>query len=148
MIGVSFPKQKIFVNCSHLSITLDIRCVIACSAAKSIGGSREKVQKCNEESIGFTHECALCWTEDEHCARNNCFFIFLQSIFTNQVNNFNVGPDDITAATCDEALCGPKFVPCSGATRRRMNIISDISRPISQQCGVADGDWSKIFGNP
>jgi len=115
---------------------------------KSILGSRDEVQQCNEDSIGFTEECALCWTVDEYCARDNCMFIFLQSVFTNQVNNFDVGPDDITSATCDEALCGPGFVPCSGATRRRMNIISDIPRPISQQCDVAVEDWSMVFDHP
>lgn len=115
---------------------------------KSILGTREDVQTCNEDTIGFTEECSLCWTNDEYCARDNCMFIFLQSLFTNQVNNFQVGPDDITSATCDEALCGPRFVPCSGATRRRMNIISDISRPTSQQCGVASEDWSIVFDFP
>ena len=118
------------------------------SVTKSILGSREEVQQCNEDSIGFTEECSLCWTVDEYCARDNCIFIFLQSVFTNQVNNFDVGPDDITSATCDEALCGPGFVPCSGATRRRMNIISDIPRPISQQCDVAVEDWSTVFEHP
>ena len=119
--------------------------VYARSGAKSILGSREDVQTCNENKIGFTEECSVCWTDDQYCVRNNCVFIFLQSVFTNQVNNFEVGPDDITTATCDEALCGPEFVPCVGATRRRMNIISDIARPTSQQCRVASEDWSVIF---
>jgi len=119
--------------------------VRARSVKKSIFGYREEVQTCNEGTIGFTEECSLCWTDDEYCARDNCMFIYLQSIYTNQVNNFRVGPEDITSATCDEALCGPEFVPCSGATRRRMNIISDIPRPTSQQCEVASADWSVIF---
>lgn len=113
---------------------------------QSIMGSSEETQTCNEDTIGFTEECAMCWTDDELCARDNCMFIFLQAfLFTNEVTNYNVGPDDITSATCDEALCGPAFVPCSGATRRRMNIVSDIPRPTSQQCGVATEDWSAIF---
>jgi hypothetical protein len=66
----------------------------------------------------------------------------------NQVGNFNVGPDDITTATCDEALCGPEFLPCSGATRRRMQIVSDIPRPESQQCTVANENWSMVFNHP
>ena len=109
------------------------------------GGSFEDVQDCNENKIGFTEECSMCWTTDEMCAKDNCFFIFLLSVFTNQVNNYNVGHDDITSATCDEALCGPEFVPCSGATRRRMNIESDIPRPASQQCNVVQEDWSVVF---
>ena len=121
---------------------------IAHSVTKSFLGSREVVQECNEKSIGFTEECSMCWTVDEYCARNNCMFIFLQSVFTNQVNNFNVGPVDITSATCDEALCGPGFVPCSRATRRRMNIVSDIPRPVSQQCRVVNENWSLVFDHP
>jgi hypothetical protein len=115
---------------------------------RSFFGSVEDVQECNEESIGFTEECSTCWTVDELCARDNCSFIYLQSVFTNQVQNYNVGPNDITSATCDEALCGPEFVPCVGATRRRMNIVSDIPRPISQQCHVASEDWSTVFDHP
>ena len=120
-----------------------------CSGKQSLfGGTFEDVQECNEELIGFTEDCAWCWAEDELCAKTRCVFIFLQSLFINQVSNFNVNQDDVTTATCDEALCGPEFVRCSGATRRRMNIVSDISRPIDQQCYVATEDWSDIFDSP
>ena len=44
-----------------------------------------------------------------------------------------VSIQDITMATIDEALSGPTFVPEVGATRRRMNIISDIKRPEKQR---------------
>lgn len=108
----------------------------------------EDVQACNEDEIGFSEECATCWTKDELCAKTSCVFIFLQSVILNQVSNFNVELGDITTATCDEALCGPEFVPCSGATRRRMNIISDIPRPVDQQCTVAQGNWTEIFNHP
>ncbi|VEU43948.1 unnamed protein product [Pseudo-nitzschia multistriata] len=111
----------------------------------SILGSVEDVQECNEELIGFTPECAACWTTDELCARDNCFWIFLQATTTNAETDFRVGVDDITAASCDEAMCGPDFAPCVGAIRRRMNIKSDIERPISQQCTPVQEDWSAIF---
>jgi hypothetical protein len=42
-------------------------------------------------------------------SENNCFWIFLQSVFINAVSDFRVGPDDVTSATCDEALCGVRF---------------------------------------
>jgi hypothetical protein len=48
----------------------------------------------------------------------------------------------------DEAICGPEFVPCSGATRRRMNIKSDIERPLYQQCIHQDANWTVIFNHP
>ena len=44
-----------------------------------------------------------------------------------------VSIQDITMATIDEALSGPTFVPEVGATRRRMNIMSDIKRPANQR---------------
>lgn len=106
------------------------------------------MQDCNEELIGFSEECARCWTVDQLCAKKNCVFIYLQSLLVNEVSNFNVDPDDISTATCDEALCGPEFVPCSGTNRRRMNIVSDIARPKDQQCTVANENWSSVFNFP
>lgn len=66
---------------------------------------------------------------------------------TNNVANFAVGADDITSASCEEAHCEVgQFVPCSGATRRRMNITSSISRPGDQQCAIVDvKDWGDLF---
>lgn len=65
----------------------------------------------------------------------------------NNVGNFAVGPNDITSASCEEAHCEVgQFVPCSGATRRRMNITSSIARPGEQQCGIVDvKDWEDLF---
>ncbi|KAG7372911.1 hypothetical protein IV203_033635 [Nitzschia inconspicua] len=118
-------------------------------AQKSLLGGVDAVQACNEaEPLGFTPGCAECWTVDELCAKKNCFWIFLQSTLINAVSDYRVQPNDITSATCDEAMCGPEFVPCSGATRRRMNIKSDIKRPLYQQCIYQDADWSVIFNHP
>jgi hypothetical protein len=117
-------------------------------AKKSLFGGIDAVHACNRDVIGFTDDCAMCWTVDELCAKKNCVFIFLQGVIINKLANFNVGPDEITSATCDEAICGPVFVPCVGATRRRMGIISDISRPKYQHCDIADRDWQKVFNYP
>jgi hypothetical protein len=64
----------------------------------------------------------------------------------NTFSNFQVGPETITSATCEEAMCELDFVPCSGANRRRMNITSTIVRPGDQRCGIVDVDWEEIFG--
>eukprot|EP00980_Cylindrotheca_fusiformis_P005465 scaffold1169_cov120-Cylindrotheca_fusiformis.AAC.15 len=117
-------------------------------AKKSLFGGEDAVFKCNNEDIGFTDDCAMCWTVDELCAKKNCVFIFLQGVMINKLTSFEVGPNEITSATCDEAMCGPEFVPCSGATRRRMNIVSTIARPIEQQCTIIDQDWATIFDHP
>lgn len=117
-------------------------------AQKSMFGGEEAVTQCNEDSIGFTRECSECWTYDEINTKNSCFWIYLQSVFIDAVADFSVGFNDITSATCDEALSGPVFVPCSGATRRRMNIVSDIPRPKYQQCHVAQHNWTVVFNHP
>lgn len=117
-------------------------------AKKSLIYGRDAVQNClKEEPIGFTDQCATCWTEDILCARSHCAFIFLQSNMINTVSNFQVSEDTITAATCEEAMCELEFVPCSGANRRRMNITSSIARPGRQLCDIVDVDWSVIFGD-
>ena len=117
-------------------------------AKKSLVFGRDAVHECLMEApIGFSDECATCWTKDIMCARSNCAFIFLQSNMINTVSNFQVGEDTITAATCEEAMCELEFVPCSGANRRRMNITSMIARPGQQQCGIVGvEDWGEIFG--
>lgn len=76
--------------------------------------------------------------------------IYLQSLMTNTVSNFQVKEDTITSAACEEAHCkagNPRaFALCSGAiTRRRMNVTSTIQRPGSQHCGVVDVDWVTLF---
>jgi len=50
-------------------------------------------------------------------------------------------------ATIDESISGPVFVPEVGATRRRMNIVSDIRRPDYQQCTVATQNWTEVFND-
>ena len=39
------------------------------------------------------------------------------------------------------------FVPCVGANRRRMNILSDIVRPNDQLCTIVQFDWAEFFGD-
>jgi len=116
-------------------------------AMRGLFGGEDEITACIEEpAIGFTGQCALCWTEDIVCTKKHCSFIFLQSQITNSVGNFAVGPDDITSATCEEAHCEVgAFVPCVGATRRRMNIISSIPRPVEEQCRIVDVDWAELF---
>jgi hypothetical protein len=140
-------------NWNDLSIQWTTRTYLAeitkACAQKSLFGDREDVKQCNmDPPVGFTEGCAECWTVDELCAKDNCFWIFLQSSLINAVSDYRVQLNDITSATCDEALCGPEFVPCSGATRRRMNIKSDIERPLYQQCIYQDADWKTIFNHP
>eukprot|EP00579_Thalassiosira_antarctica_P019928 CAMPEP_0201976280 /NCGR_PEP_ID=MMETSP0904-20121228/56709_1 /ASSEMBLY_ACC=CAM_ASM_000553 /TAXON_ID=420261 /ORGANISM="Thalassiosira antarctica, Strain CCMP982" /LENGTH=218 /DNA_ID=CAMNT_0048527313 /DNA_START=214 /DNA_END=867 /DNA_ORIENTATION=+ len=112
---------------------------------KTMGGGIDGLQKCLETDIGWTEECARCWAEDIFCTKNFCTFIYLQSLMTNQLGNFKVSPDAITSTTCEEAHCEAGdgyFVQCSGSNRRRMNIVSGIARPDTEQCQIVDvDDW-------
>jgi hypothetical protein len=105
--------------------------------------------------IEFLDGCANCWTRDILCTKKYCAFIFLQSQLIDTVGNFNVKEGTITSAVCEEAHCeledGPGsgrmgFVECSGATRRRMDIVSSIERPEWQQCLIVDVNYTELFG--
>ena len=42
---------------------------------------------------------------------------------------------------CDEKLCGPAFIQCAGANRRRLGIESDIKRDVTlEQCQLVDNE--------
>jgi hypothetical protein len=119
-------------------------------AKKSLFGAADSVTRCLEQPpVGFQGQCAVCWTEDILCTKKYCSLIYIQSLIINTMANFQVGPDTITSATCEEAHCEAgnpgDFVYCSGATRRRMNVTSSIDRPGAQQCGIVDVDWEEIF---
>ena len=118
-------------------------------AKKLIFGGYEKSLQCHLDTIGFDIPCSDCWVEVEQCAIEKCAYIQMQAWIINNLGNFEVGPDMVTAAMCEEANCEVYFVPCSGANRRRMNIVSDIARPGTQQCPlVPDGNvkWLGLFG--
>jgi hypothetical protein len=100
----------------------------------------------NKKPILFLGECAECWTTDILCTKGNCTFIFLQSTMINRVGDFEVGPNTVTSAACEEAFCeAGQFVPCSGATRRMMNVTSSIARPGAQRCSIVDVVWEDLF---
>jgi hypothetical protein len=45
---------------------------------------------------------------------------------------------------CDENICGPAFVQCAGANRRRQGIRSDIRREDDKElCRLVQMDWSR-----
>jgi hypothetical protein len=68
-------------------------------------------------------------------------------VVIDKITEMHVAPNAINAATCEEAMCEQEFVPCSGASRRRMNIHSDIERPKNQQCTIVNGSqWEVLFG--
>jgi hypothetical protein len=124
-----------------------------CAQKSLFGGGYDALVECLEDDpIGFQGECAICWADDIECTKKFCAMIGLQSFLINTLTNFAVGEDTITAAACEEAHCEAGnpgfFVSCSGATRRRMNVTSTISRPGAQQCSISDVIWAELFPNP
>ena len=89
---------------------------------KTMFSGIDALSSCLHTEIGFTEQCAQCWATDVYCSKAHCIFIYLQSRMTNQLGNFAVGENKITAASCEEANCEAgnpgHFVRCSGATRR------------------------------
>ncbi|CAB9517935.1 expressed unknown protein [Seminavis robusta] len=123
-------------------------------AKKTLGGGGFQVLlECVMEKTTFRKPCAECWAVDMECTKKHCMWIGIRSFMINTVTNLQVGADDITPATCEEAMCEATeitgyegFVPCSGATRRRMDIVSTIQRPEHQQCQQVQVKWEEFFG--
>ena len=127
---------------------------LKCAKKVLLGGGYPKLVECTMEETGFERDCAECWATDYQCVKKNCIFISIRAFMINTVTNLQVGADDITPSTCEEAKCEATevtgyvgFVPCSGASRRRMNVKSAIARPIEQQCNIVDVlPWEEFFG--
>jgi len=108
-----------------------------CAFLSFIGESY--VRSCLEDNVGFTSGCNDCWVDNVMCDRYKCQWICLLSIMSGQKKN------DIGTAgklnpclECDEKLCGPAFIRCAGANRRRAGIPSDIGRVDVQLCTAVD----------
>jgi hypothetical protein len=100
--------------------------------------------ECLKERAGMTDGCTKCWVLNYQCNIQNCvrtcvkqrFFPFLPSW-----TPWKSEPLDPCIA-CDEKLCGPVFVGCAGANRRRVGVVSDIDRDMNREiCNKVDWDW-------
>jgi hypothetical protein len=93
--------------------------------------------QCMNEKVGLTSNCQTCWTENIVCDQRLCVLTCLYSLIKGEKNNRDAAPGDLSACLqCDEKLCGPAFVQCAGANRRRCGITSDIGRSSSQLCNL------------
>ena len=120
--------------------------------------SRDGMAKCMSERMGWTTICSYAWVASVECAKQNCMFVAVTAMITNTLGNFAVGPNLVTPAMCNEAQCEQgnpgEFAKLSGASRRKMNIRSDIDRPKDLQCGIVNAvemdeygfnDWGSFF---
>eukprot|EP00541_Cyclophora_tenuis_P006357 CAMPEP_0116563744 /NCGR_PEP_ID=MMETSP0397-20121206/12908_1 /TAXON_ID=216820 /ORGANISM="Cyclophora tenuis, Strain ECT3854" /LENGTH=246 /DNA_ID=CAMNT_0004090231 /DNA_START=570 /DNA_END=1311 /DNA_ORIENTATION=- len=106
-------------------------------AKQSLIWGRRTANKCMERSVGFTQPCQYCWVENILCDLKYCVFICMWSrLFVLAAAKSSVAggkdgaaPRELTPCTkCDEKRCGPQFIQCAGANRRRSGIVSDIQR--------------------
>lgn len=120
--------------------------------------NRDDMAECMKNNMGWTTECSYAWVHSVECAKQNCMFIAVTAMITNKLGNFAVGPSLVTPAMCNEAQCEQgnpgEFAKLSGASRRKMNIMSDIARPKDQQCSIVNAvpkndkgfnDWTGFF---
>ncbi|CAB9528689.1 expressed unknown protein [Seminavis robusta] len=107
---------------------------------------RRAVEKCMEERVGFTPACEDCWLDNIACSFKKCKFTCIKYKLFRQDNN--KADDDLNdCLKCDERSCGPGFIECSGANRRRMGVVSDIGREAVDQCEAVDVDWTTVGGD-
>jgi hypothetical protein len=137
-------------------------------AKRALIWGRVTARHCLEHAVGFTDPCNDCWVENILCDLRKCVFTcLLYGLFgdvdggsgsTSGNNSSNSGDNSggdsdpknggggttLNACTeCDERRCGPAFIVCAGANRRRSGIVSDIARnEATEVCqSVRDGWW-------
>jgi len=106
------------------------------------GGGRAAVVSCIEEKVGFTPACGNCWVDNVMCDYKYCLMTCIRSVFFYGESN-NKGSDTLNdCLNCDEVMCGPEFILCAGANRRRAGIITDIDRDEDNEvCEKVDDGW-------
>lgn len=92
------------------------------------------------DAIGFTSGCKRCYEENILCDRRHCLGPCLAFLVRSWFTGSSHGQEHLGSnpcLACDEARCGPAFLACAGANRRRAGIVSDIARLDAEQCTVA-----------
>jgi hypothetical protein len=119
-------------------------------AKRALIWGRKTATTCMEESVGFTADCNDCWVENIMCDLRRCVFTCLWYGLFRAIDGDATGTSGTTTTlnpctTCDEKRCGPAFIQCAGANRRRTGILSDIERDsVSEVCtAVSPKEWWK-----
>jgi len=99
-----------------------------CMVKYLLFGTEEDALACFQTS-GLSNNCNQCWIDNMKCSASSCLMKCVWHNVLQKVpwsdQNQKLNP----CIQCDEELCGPAFVTCAGANRRRAGIVSDISRP-------------------
>ena len=101
--------------------------------------------ECFKEQARLTDSCTDCWIDNALCTFQKCiatcfkwrFLPFLPSL-----SRIDADPRLNPCHACDEKLCGPAFLECSGANRRRVGVVTDIQRDEGTEvCDLVDMEW-------
>ena len=111
---------------------------------RGISTYRSISQRCMETNVGFTPPCLDCWLDNMVCGVQKCVFTCLKSQYIDwDPKNHDDGRIN-RCYQCDEKMCGPAFLECSGTNRRRQGIRSDLSRDDDKElCRSVDVDWNR-----
>jgi hypothetical protein len=114
-----------------------------CSKRAIIGG-RRVTHRCFKKAVGFSHDCNDCWVDNIMCDFEFCAFVCIWHAIFSKVNAETPGQQQALnrCTECDEKRCGPAFVTCAGANRRRSGILSEFERDKDEEvCTAVDQGW-------
>ena len=133
------PDIKIYDDTKNTLLAASTNC-----AKRGLIWGRKTASKCLEESVGFSSRCNDCWVDNIMCDLRKCVFTCIWYGLFNQLES-NKDSQSLNKCTyCDEKRCGPNFVRCAGANRRRSGILSDIERDMDQEvCTAVEYGWWK-----
>ena len=111
---------------------------------RGISTYRSISHSCMETNVGFTPPCLDCWLDNMVCGVQKCLFTCLKSQYIDwDPKNHDDGRIN-RCYQCDEKMCGPAFLECSGTNRRRQGIRSDLSRDDDKElCRSVDVNWNR-----
>lgn len=108
-------------------------------AVKAVLQGEQAVTNCFDHRVNLTRGCTTCWVENVMCDLRHCVFTcLLYRMGFGGAKNSGDGKSLSHCLECDEKRCGPAFIRCAGANRRRAGIYSDIERNCSHVCKVID----------
>ena len=103
---------------------------------KAFSGGAAAVDACFQERVGFTPGCTECWVNNVMCDQKLCVYTCIWTVLIKREPNNRAGNLN-DCLLCDERMCGPAFVECAGANRRRLGIATDIQRKAAlEMCGA------------
>merc|ERR550525_749735 len=81
--------------------------------------------------------CMQCWSDKIMCSISSCSDVCsteLSDSSNPDINNCDSSDLHCKCLKCEEDLCGPAFMKCTGANSRSLGIVDYIWRPSPQQC--------------